>query len=159
MTAPARRAIDANPVIDLLKQRFGERLSTAAAVREQHGKDESYISRLTSPMRKSGFSGRSCAAWAALAISFTYPRLISPRVNPPRPAVQGPSSSQASIQAMLATRALLLTPVLLAATLFAMARRALFVIEPFVSIAVAAFPLFQALRKADRTPGKIEGRS
>jgi D-lactate dehydrogenase (cytochrome) len=42
MTAPARRATDANPVIDLLKQRFGERLSTAAAVREQHGRDESY---------------------------------------------------------------------------------------------------------------------
>jgi D-lactate dehydrogenase (cytochrome) len=42
MTAQAVRRIDANPVIDLLKQRFGERLSTAAAVREQHGKDESY---------------------------------------------------------------------------------------------------------------------
>ncbi|HZB89987.1 MAG TPA: FAD-linked oxidase C-terminal domain-containing protein [Stellaceae bacterium] len=42
MTAPARRATDANPVIDLLKQRFGERLSTATAVREQHGRDESY---------------------------------------------------------------------------------------------------------------------
>jgi D-lactate dehydrogenase (cytochrome) len=42
MTASASPRIDANPVIDLLKQRFGERLSTAAAVREQHGKDESY---------------------------------------------------------------------------------------------------------------------
>ncbi|HUJ96915.1 MAG TPA: FAD-binding protein, partial [Stellaceae bacterium] len=42
MTASASPRIDANPVIELLKQRFGERLSTAAAVREQHGKDESY---------------------------------------------------------------------------------------------------------------------
>jgi D-lactate dehydrogenase (cytochrome) len=42
MTASASRRVDANPVIELLKQRFGERLSTAAAVREQHGKDESY---------------------------------------------------------------------------------------------------------------------
>ncbi len=42
MTASASHRIDANPVIELLKQRFGERLSTAAAVREQHGKDESY---------------------------------------------------------------------------------------------------------------------
>ncbi len=31
-----------SPVIDRLRQRFGDRLSTAAAVREQHGRDESY---------------------------------------------------------------------------------------------------------------------
>ncbi|HUC63899.1 MAG TPA: FAD-linked oxidase C-terminal domain-containing protein [Stellaceae bacterium] len=44
MTSPAlRRTTRPNqPLIELLKQRFGERLSTAAAVREQHGKDESY---------------------------------------------------------------------------------------------------------------------
>jgi D-lactate dehydrogenase (cytochrome) len=44
MTSPAlRRTTPPNqPLIELLKQRFGERLSTAAAVREQHGKDESY---------------------------------------------------------------------------------------------------------------------
>jgi D-lactate dehydrogenase (cytochrome) len=44
MTSPAlRRTTQPNqPLIDLLRQRFGERLSTAAAVREQHGKDESY---------------------------------------------------------------------------------------------------------------------
>ena len=29
-------------VLDVLKQRFGERLSTSAAIRERHGKDESY---------------------------------------------------------------------------------------------------------------------
>src|SRR4029078_4716711 len=29
-------------VIDLLRQQFGERLSTSAAIRAQHGKDESY---------------------------------------------------------------------------------------------------------------------
>jgi D-lactate dehydrogenase (cytochrome) len=43
MTAPAlRRTTLKQVVIDRLKQRFGERLSTAASVREQHGKDESY---------------------------------------------------------------------------------------------------------------------
>src|SRR5690348_17354713 len=43
MTAPALRRTKANQaVIDRLKQRFGERLSTATSVREQHGKDESY---------------------------------------------------------------------------------------------------------------------
>jgi D-lactate dehydrogenase (cytochrome) len=44
MTSPALRRTTKpiQPLIDLLKQRFGERLSTAAAVREQHGKDESY---------------------------------------------------------------------------------------------------------------------
>src|SRR5690348_16318592 len=43
MTAPALRTNRPNQaVIDRLKQRFGERLSTAASVREQHGKDESY---------------------------------------------------------------------------------------------------------------------
>src|SRR5487761_1582209 len=42
MTAPALRPAEANPVIDLLKARFGARVSTAAAVREQHGRDESY---------------------------------------------------------------------------------------------------------------------
>jgi D-lactate dehydrogenase (cytochrome) len=29
-------------LIEKLRARFGERLSTAAAIREQHGKDESY---------------------------------------------------------------------------------------------------------------------
>ena len=43
MTAPAlRRNTETPAVIDALRARFGERLSTAAAVREQHGKDESY---------------------------------------------------------------------------------------------------------------------
>jgi D-lactate dehydrogenase (cytochrome) len=43
MTAPALRRHHPNDaVIAALKQRFGDRLSTAAAVREQHGKDESY---------------------------------------------------------------------------------------------------------------------
>ncbi len=42
MTAPASRPAQASSVIDLLKARFGERVSTAAAVREQHGRDESY---------------------------------------------------------------------------------------------------------------------
>ncbi len=41
--APAlRRNHPAQTVIDALRERFGERLSTSAAVREQHGKDESY---------------------------------------------------------------------------------------------------------------------
>src|SRR5579862_1344473 len=47
----------------------------------------------------------------------------------------------------------------LAATLFAVAWRALLAIRPFVSIAVPAFPLFQALRKADWTPGKVKSRA
>jgi D-lactate dehydrogenase (cytochrome) len=43
MTAPALRRNHPNqPVIDRLRERFGERLSTSASVREQHGKDESY---------------------------------------------------------------------------------------------------------------------
>src|SRR5690242_1228596 len=43
MTAAALRRNDLNhAVIERLRARFGERLSTAAAVREQHGKDESY---------------------------------------------------------------------------------------------------------------------
>ncbi len=43
MTAPALRRNHPNQaVIEQLRARFGERLSTAAAVREQHGRDESY---------------------------------------------------------------------------------------------------------------------
>jgi D-lactate dehydrogenase (cytochrome) len=43
MTVPALRRNHPNQaVLDQLKQRFGERMSTAASVREQHGKDESY---------------------------------------------------------------------------------------------------------------------
>jgi len=43
MTAPARRRNPSHDtVIDLLRERFGDRLSTSAAVREQHGRDESY---------------------------------------------------------------------------------------------------------------------
>ena len=43
MTTPAlRRNHPTQTVIDALRVRFGERLSTSAAVREQHGKDESY---------------------------------------------------------------------------------------------------------------------
>lgn len=43
MTAPALRRNHPNQaVIDQLRARFGDRLSTSAAVREQHGKDESY---------------------------------------------------------------------------------------------------------------------
>ena len=43
MTASALRRNHPNEaVIDQLRSRFGERLSTSAAVREQHGKDESY---------------------------------------------------------------------------------------------------------------------
>jgi D-lactate dehydrogenase (cytochrome) len=43
MTAPLlRRTQMSDAVILGLKERFGERVSTAAAVREQHGKDESY---------------------------------------------------------------------------------------------------------------------
>ena len=43
MTAPAlRRNPPIEPVIEALRRQFGDRLSTAAAVREQHGKDESY---------------------------------------------------------------------------------------------------------------------
>jgi D-lactate dehydrogenase (cytochrome) len=43
MTAPAlRRSPETPAVIAALRARFGERLSTAAAVREQHGRDESY---------------------------------------------------------------------------------------------------------------------
>jgi len=43
MTAHARRRNPSHDtVIDLLRAAFGERLSTAAAVREQHGRDESY---------------------------------------------------------------------------------------------------------------------
>src|SRR5690348_4723856 len=42
MTASALRYPEASPVIERLRQRFGERLSTSASVREQHGKDESY---------------------------------------------------------------------------------------------------------------------
>jgi D-lactate dehydrogenase (cytochrome) len=43
MTASAlRRNHPTQAVIDDLRVRFGDRLSTAAAVREQHGKDESY---------------------------------------------------------------------------------------------------------------------
>ena len=37
-----RRGNDVTEVIERLKERFGERVSTSAAVREQHGKDESY---------------------------------------------------------------------------------------------------------------------
>ena len=37
-----RRNHPSNTVIERLRQRFGERVSTSAAVREQHGKDESY---------------------------------------------------------------------------------------------------------------------
>lgn len=39
MTATAPLAA---PVLEGLKRLFGDRVSTAAAVREQHGKDESY---------------------------------------------------------------------------------------------------------------------
>jgi D-lactate dehydrogenase (cytochrome) len=43
MTAAALRRNDLNhAVIERLKERFGERVGTSAAVREQHGKDESY---------------------------------------------------------------------------------------------------------------------
>jgi D-lactate dehydrogenase (cytochrome) len=43
MTAsPLRRDRPIDAVIEGLRQRFGDRLSTAPAVREQHGKDESY---------------------------------------------------------------------------------------------------------------------
>jgi D-lactate dehydrogenase (cytochrome) len=43
MTATALRRGDATSgVVDALRRRFGERLSTSASVREQHGKDESY---------------------------------------------------------------------------------------------------------------------
>jgi D-lactate dehydrogenase (cytochrome) len=43
MTAPALRPNHPiGPVIEELRRQFGDRLSTAAAVREQHGKDESY---------------------------------------------------------------------------------------------------------------------
>ncbi|HEX7968403.1 MAG TPA: FAD-binding protein, partial [Stellaceae bacterium] len=43
MTVTARRRNHPNhAVIDQLRERFGDRLSTSAAVREQHGKDESY---------------------------------------------------------------------------------------------------------------------
>jgi D-lactate dehydrogenase (cytochrome) len=43
MTAPLlRRNQPSDAVIDGLRERFGDRLSTAATVREQHGKDESY---------------------------------------------------------------------------------------------------------------------
>ncbi|HUH84408.1 MAG TPA: FAD-linked oxidase C-terminal domain-containing protein [Stellaceae bacterium] len=43
MNAPVlRRNTETPAVIDALRARFGERLSTATAVREQHGKDESY---------------------------------------------------------------------------------------------------------------------
>ncbi|HXZ00492.1 MAG TPA: FAD-linked oxidase C-terminal domain-containing protein [Stellaceae bacterium] len=43
MTAPAlRRNRASQAVIERLRHRFGERLSTAAAVRDQHGRDESY---------------------------------------------------------------------------------------------------------------------
>jgi D-lactate dehydrogenase (cytochrome) len=43
MSAPASRRNHPNQaVIEQLRARFGERLSTAAAVREQHGRDESY---------------------------------------------------------------------------------------------------------------------
>jgi D-lactate dehydrogenase (cytochrome) len=43
MTAAALRRNDLNhAVIERLRQRFGERVTTSAAVREQHGKDESY---------------------------------------------------------------------------------------------------------------------
>ena len=38
----ARRVEAVDEVIAELRQRFGDRVSTAAAVREQHGKDESY---------------------------------------------------------------------------------------------------------------------
>jgi D-lactate dehydrogenase (cytochrome) len=43
MTAAALRRNDGNhAVLERLKERFGERVTTSAAVREQHGKDESY---------------------------------------------------------------------------------------------------------------------
>ena len=43
MTAAVLRRNDLNQVvIERLRERFGERISTSAAVREQHGKDESY---------------------------------------------------------------------------------------------------------------------
>jgi D-lactate dehydrogenase (cytochrome) len=43
MTIPARHHNDSNQTaIDRLRERFGDRLSTSAAVREQHGRDESY---------------------------------------------------------------------------------------------------------------------
>jgi D-lactate dehydrogenase (cytochrome) len=43
MTAPLlHRNQPSDIVVDRLKERFGDRVSTAAAVREQHGKDESY---------------------------------------------------------------------------------------------------------------------
>jgi D-lactate dehydrogenase (cytochrome) len=43
MTAPLLRRTEMSDAVILgLKERFGERVSTAAAVREQHGKDESY---------------------------------------------------------------------------------------------------------------------
>src|SRR5690348_13211733 len=43
MVAPVSRPRPpADTVIDLLRERFGDRLSTSAAVREQHGRDESY---------------------------------------------------------------------------------------------------------------------
>ncbi len=42
MTAPLRRNHPNQAVIDRLRERFGARVSTAASVLEQHGKDESY---------------------------------------------------------------------------------------------------------------------
>ncbi|MBV9553787.1 MAG: FAD-binding protein [Alphaproteobacteria bacterium] len=43
MTAPALVRVPINPaLVEALRQRLGDRLSTAAAVCEQHGKDESY---------------------------------------------------------------------------------------------------------------------
>src|SRR5579883_2457328 len=40
--AQARRNTAIDEVVAQLRTRFGERLSTSAAVREQHGRDESY---------------------------------------------------------------------------------------------------------------------
>ena len=42
MTAQAKTSDGESAAIRELRQILGERLSTAAAVREQHGKDESY---------------------------------------------------------------------------------------------------------------------
>ncbi|MEJ2028187.1 MAG: FAD-binding protein, partial [Limibacillus sp.] len=42
MSLPALKHRDAAPALDALRQLLGDRLSTAAAVREHHGKDVSY---------------------------------------------------------------------------------------------------------------------
>ncbi|MCH9674196.1 MAG: FAD-binding protein [Gammaproteobacteria bacterium] len=42
MTATATKRSDSTPAIDIVRQLLGERLSTSLALREQHGRDESY---------------------------------------------------------------------------------------------------------------------